>query len=264
MPNLVRTTAAAASVAAAGLLASSEPVAAQPYPIDCAILLCLSGGWPASTPCALARAEFIRRVTPWPIEPPLQIWRCPMGASVEARPEALPGDRVWDALLEESDAPLQSRPAPPLAYAGDGGGATPQPQPAVLRHESGGAASPLPDGFALRLVQEDYINEEGSADIDISGAAFDFVRSIRVFHVRASQSQTNRDGECVRTDDTRLGTYGAQGDYRWSPSRIEALPPGFADGTHYGAVTCPAAYLRSVFIDWRDHQGNCGWEQVNY
>lgn len=24
---------------------------AQSYPIDCAILLCLSGGWPASVPC---------------------------------------------------------------------------------------------------------------------------------------------------------------------------------------------------------------------
>jgi hypothetical protein len=52
---------------------------AQSYPIDCAILLCLSGGWPASIPCARARAEFIRRITPWPVEPPLQIWRCPMG-----------------------------------------------------------------------------------------------------------------------------------------------------------------------------------------
>ena len=39
---------------------------AQTYPIDCAILLCLSGGWPASLPCARARAEFIRRITPWP------------------------------------------------------------------------------------------------------------------------------------------------------------------------------------------------------
>ena len=59
------------------------PARAQTYPIDCAILLCLSGGWPASVPCARARAEFIRRITPWPVEPPLQIWRCPMGASYE-------------------------------------------------------------------------------------------------------------------------------------------------------------------------------------
>jgi len=44
---------------------------AQSYPIDCAILLCPSGGWPAFIPCARARAEFIRRITPWPVEPPL-------------------------------------------------------------------------------------------------------------------------------------------------------------------------------------------------
>ena len=30
------------------------PARAQTYPIDCAILLCLSGGWPASVPCARA------------------------------------------------------------------------------------------------------------------------------------------------------------------------------------------------------------------
>jgi hypothetical protein len=51
------------------------------YPVDCAIMLCLAGGWPASAECAHARAVFIRRITPWPIEPPLQIWNCPMRAS---------------------------------------------------------------------------------------------------------------------------------------------------------------------------------------
>ena len=38
---------------------TAERVRAQTYPIDCAILLCLSGGWPASVPCSRARAEFI-------------------------------------------------------------------------------------------------------------------------------------------------------------------------------------------------------------
>ncbi len=62
---------------------AAKPVAAQGYQIGCAILLCLAGGWPASVPCARARAEFIRRITPWPVEPPLQIWRCPMRAALE-------------------------------------------------------------------------------------------------------------------------------------------------------------------------------------
>lgn len=60
------------------LVPPSGPLAA--YPIDCAILLCLAGGWPANPHCDAARAEVVRRITPWPVEPPLQIWRCPMEA----------------------------------------------------------------------------------------------------------------------------------------------------------------------------------------
>ena len=55
------------------------PDPAIAYPIDCAILLCMAGGFPASAECSAAKAEVIRRITPWPIEPPLQLWRCPMG-----------------------------------------------------------------------------------------------------------------------------------------------------------------------------------------
>ena len=84
---------------------------AEAYPVDCAILLCLAGGWPASAECAQARAVFIRRITPWPIEPPLQIWNCPMRASFR------PNDRPMDRLLEitlRADAPPPkiSMPAP--------------------------------------------------------------------------------------------------------------------------------------------------------
>lgn len=59
------------------LLFSSADVATA-YPIDCAILLCMAGRFPASTECSAAKAEVIRRITPWPVEPPLQLWRCPM------------------------------------------------------------------------------------------------------------------------------------------------------------------------------------------
>jgi hypothetical protein len=79
MTNL-RTVTALVSTAAS--LALSTPV--QAYPVDCAILLCLAGGWPASVECAHARTVFIRRITPWPIEPPLQIWNCPMRVSYPA------------------------------------------------------------------------------------------------------------------------------------------------------------------------------------
>lgn len=75
----VRTSANLLAAAFAALLSTVAPASA--YQIDCAILLCLAGGFPPSAPCTAARAEMIRRITPWPIEPPLQLWRCPMRAS---------------------------------------------------------------------------------------------------------------------------------------------------------------------------------------
>lgn len=73
------------AAALAMTLAAGNPASA--YPIDCAILLCLGGGFPPSAECTAAKAEMIRRVTPWPIEPPLQVWRCPMGGNLPSSPE---------------------------------------------------------------------------------------------------------------------------------------------------------------------------------
>lgn len=67
--------------AAACAAALSAAPQANAYPIDCAILLCMAGGFPASAECTAAKIEMIRRVTPWPVEPPLQLWNCPMQAS---------------------------------------------------------------------------------------------------------------------------------------------------------------------------------------
>ena len=85
---------------------------AEAYPIDCAILLCLAGGWPASAECGHARAVFIRRITPWPIEPPLQIWNCPMRARLSATTQ--PMDRLFNiALRDLRPLPLVSSPDAP-------------------------------------------------------------------------------------------------------------------------------------------------------
>lgn len=90
-------------------LSTATVTPAAAYPVDCAILLCLAGGWPASAECAHARAVFIARITPWPIEPPLQIWNCPMRASFPA--EARPLDRLFDiAFPAENTRPLVSEP----------------------------------------------------------------------------------------------------------------------------------------------------------
>ena len=89
-------------------LSAATVTPAVAYPVDCAILLCLAGGWPASAECAHARAVFIRRITPWPIEPPLQIWNCPMRASFSV--QAQPMDRLVDIALRAETPALISKP----------------------------------------------------------------------------------------------------------------------------------------------------------
>lgn len=223
---------------------------AQTYPIDCAILLCLSGGWPASVPCARARAEFIRRITPWPVEPPLQIWRCPMAASYETSPPSDDAKRIFEALSQTNSArPRQSFQARNVTD-------TVWPMEVAWRSQNPNEYD-VPTDRAVRLVQD-------SADIDISGPEFNFVRSIRVFVVRyARQSESGRDGDCNRSATVVLGTYGIQGDFAWQRSSIAALPSAHVGLERWGEH-CPDINHRSVFVEWRDHESNYGSEQVNY
>ena len=154
---------------------SPTQASAQTYPIDCAILLCLSGGWPASVPCARARAEFIRRITPWPVEPPLQIWRCPMGASFDGPARSRPTDSIIDALFHGAETPPNfSSPVFDHAALGDD----------RLDVEGLNATwgNLVRADYALHLAQD-------RADIDISGPEFNFVRSIRVFDVRHARQR---------------------------------------------------------------------------
>jgi hypothetical protein len=223
---------------------------AQTYPIDCAILLCLAGGWPASVHCNRARAEFIRRITPWPVEPPLQIWRCPMGASYGTERHPSNVDRIFEALFHDEDySPRQSFP-------GEDDAIQAKSTNAVWRSlETEMDANPA--DFVLRLVQD-------RADIDVSGPEFNFVRSIRVFDVRyARQYNAGSEGDCERSANIFLGTYDTQGGFSWQRSSTAALPT-----THLGlerwGQRCPSIYHRSVFVDWRDYSGNYGYEQVNY
>ena len=198
-----------------------QPVVAQGYQIDCAILLCLAGGWPSSVPCARARAEFIRRITPWPIEPPLQIWRCPMRAAMNP-PD--PAQRLYNLASVQTD----------LSFS---------------RH---------PESETLHRTQA----VGGGADIDISGPGFDFIRSIDVFQVSIRQSESDK-GECNRSDFVRHGTYDEIGQYNWRASSLGALPSAFRGEERYGEH-CPEISIRAVFVDWNDHQGRYGFEQVNY
>jgi len=223
---------------------------AQSYPIDCAILLCLSGGWPASVPCARARAEFIRRITPWPVEPPLQIWRCPMGASHELDRSPNDTERLFEVLFESRDV----RPRQSLAVIDD---AFDTASENAAWHFDKYIGDLAPGGFALRLAQD-------RADIDISGPEFNFVRSIRVFDVRfASQREAGENDQCRRYALVYLGTYGTQGEFSWALSAPTALPDAHIGLEGWGS-NCPNISNRSVFVDWHDYEGNYGFEQVNY
>lgn len=64
-------------------------------PLDCVILLCMGGGFPANPECNAAKAEVVRRITPNPhSEPPLQVWNCPMGASFSPMTGPVPPAKV--------------------------------------------------------------------------------------------------------------------------------------------------------------------------
>lgn len=215
---MVRSAAVAATITVSSLLNSATQ--AQAYPVDCAILLCLAGGWPASAPCTQARAVFIRRITPWPIEPPLQIWRCPMGAAFSDPARPSPVERLYDISLEEKLWSSAPRDLPLLVP-----------------------------------VQADE-----HADIDISGTAFDFVRSIRVYHVQYLQGESEKFG-CRIQDQTRLGDYGTQGEFRWRASNAGVVPR--ATGFEIPG-DCATYFYRGVIVDWRDHDGNYGFEEVRY
>lgn len=247
MPKKIRNLALSTIIAVMSLASAPQRVVAQTYPIDCAILLCLSGGWPASVPCSRARAEFIRRITPWPVEPPLQIWRCPMGANYRINEDSSP--RVYDIMARGQNTPPQS--LAPLPYQDAQVRAR-----AILRLDDL-ATDQLPTGSNLRLIQD-------RADIDISGPEFNFVRSIRVYDVRfARQHESGRDGDCNRSASVVLGSYGTQGDFSWAGSSVSALPEAHVGLERWGDH-CPNIFHRSVFVDWRDYEGNYGFEQVNY
>jgi hypothetical protein len=170
-----------------------------------------------------------------------------MGASFEAAPAANSADRIFEAFFQNnSTGPRQSFPARDTA----------DPIMAAWRIPETPSDLVLAD-WALRLAQD-------RADIDISGPEFNFVRSIRVFDVRyARQHESGRDGDCNRSATVVLGTYGTQGDFAWQRSSISALPSAHIGLERWGQ-NCPGIYHRSVFVDWRDYQGNYGFEQVNY
>lgn len=170
-----------------------------------------------------------------------------MGASFDAKDTHGFRARIYDARHDEPHPLPQSLPVPKNLV---------EAKNAILRY-TGSWPDAHQDDRTFQLVQD-------RADIDISGPEFNFVRSIRVFDVRyARQHESGRDGDCNRSANVVLGTYGAQGDFSWARSSLTALPVAHVGLERWGQ-NCPSIYHRSVFVDWRDYEGNYGFEQVDY
>ena len=169
-----------------------------------------------------------------------------MAVSFEAAPSSNSTNRIFDAFFHNNSAgPRQSFPERDAV------------DPIQVDWRASDARDLVPSDWALRLIQD-------RADIDISGSEFNFVRSIRVFDVRyARQHESGRDGDCNRSATVVLGTYGTQGDFAWQRSSVTALPSAHVGLERWGEH-CPGIYHRSVFVDWRDYEGNYGFEQVDY
>ena len=160
---------------------------------------------------------------PWPVEPPLQIWRCPLGASHEIDHQPNSAGRTFEVHFgTEGESPQKSLPT--FKYGQAVGS-----RESLLR--SPDAAKEL-----VRAAQAFHLVQE-RADVDISGPEFNFVRSIRVFDVRyARQYESGRDEDCNRSAIVVLGTYGTQGEFAWQNSTISALPAAHAGLERWGDI----------------------------
>ena len=93
-----------AAMTASLIVGGGNIAQAQGAPIDCSIILCLAGGWPASAECTKAKAVFIARITPVPVVAPVQPWNCPMIADAGSGPEHLfPLQRLYQATVYQED-----------------------------------------------------------------------------------------------------------------------------------------------------------------
>lgn len=231
------------AVVATAMVGVVAPRQASAYPIDCAILLCLAGGWPSSPECSAARATFIRRVTPWPIEPPLQIWRCPLGVAYHAESDRSV-QRLHGATFQGPallSFPTLELPVVSAVSKVDDH----QPNPAAI----------------LQPVAGDISDANGTADVDISDPVFDFVRSIKVWDVRRySHRAVGRNDECYEYHEINLGTYGTQGDFKWRRTGPAIAPPFVLPSR-----ACDQnSGRRGVGVEWTDYEGTHGFEWISY
>lgn len=256
---MVKTVAQIAVPCAAAALLSVQP--AEAYPIDCAIFLCLAGGWPNSPDCNVARAEFIRRITPYPVEPPLQLWRCPIGAA--AGSTTLSPMQRLKTIKDTSTNPL---PVPP-----SGDEMLPQVAEVSFLTVSGKVPGASPESTLRqpKSIEIYWANLEAGAPtlsastltvVDLSSSDFDVVRSIRVWDVRHySHKRGAKDDEQCRTSlDMVVGTYDENANFSWSEQAPDTRPNWLPLRRQ-----CPS-YFRGVGVEWSDAFGRYGYELIPY
>jgi len=194
------------------------------------------------------------------------------------------------AFRKDSPNPLESRLYKALTRSKGGQGALPtlggeqsgnSPEatitPLVYKLDDNDAQVAL-DGLLTKISQQ--------ADIDISDPAFNFVRSLRVYHMQFQQRQGRDD--CWSQDSSRLGSYGQQGDYRWQRYALRGVTyerVWVEDGrdSHWRNIphfswnvpaqssvhsirmgSCNYINIRAVGVSWTDWEGNPGYEEVHY
>jgi len=206
-------------------LLTTTPVRA--YPIDCAILLCLAGGFPPSAECAAAKATMIRRITPWPVSPPLQLWNCPLGlpAGFEV-PPGFPEVRLGrDGLTDEV---RHYRDAIEIFH--------------IRTSRFGGGDDDCSDGCFTENTERGQYRDDGShvwrrASLRHGPEWLAASNRIRRVPIR----------ECVSWNDN--------GCQRWRTIRYENWP---------GGMSALFGNLRLVAIRYEDHEGNKHTEFVPY
>ena len=234
---------------------------AYAYPIDCAIFLCLAGGWLSSPDCNAARAEFVRRITPLPVEPPLQLWRCPMGAT-SGSADMSPMQRL-DAIKSSSANPLpefpgtygKTRQVIDVTYSRDSWPML-DVSDALKRAPLGVRVTPL----ATISAGSPTLPEPTLANVNLSSSDFDVVRSIRVWDVRHySYRRWSRDDEqCHVSLDMKVGTYDENASFGWSDHA-----PGPRPSWLPLRQQCPS-YFRGVGVEWSDIFGRYDYVLVPY
>ena len=215
----------------ASVAAVSASPSAQAYPIDCAIILCLAGGFPASAECTAAKATMIRRVTPWPSEPPVQAWNCPMGgASLQSTTRVIP-----TRVLSDLDALL------PKGFS----------------------------LFKAQASEEGvFDDEQGIIDFDFSEPEFRFLSQVRVYHIEYSARVAGRDDdECRETNRSNVGSYDEYGYFSRQRIHPSAAPAWLNIRTGCSGLTGSfnnSRVYRRVGIEWYDHLGNWDSEMIDF